>query len=103
MSVIVASTKTAGARQALEDIDQGATGLALVFEGAPNAFGYGLPAKPAEIPKLQACAEAVEGGVGSAHMIDGRDDHGILIELFTDSGIGTMICAASPDSVPPER
>ena len=55
------------------------------------------------IPKLQACAEAVEGGVGSAHMIDGRDDHGILIELFTDSGIGTMICAATPDSVPPER
>lgn len=43
------------------------------------------------IPKLQACAEAVEGGVGSAHMIDGREDHGILIELFTDSGIGTMI------------
>ena len=33
-------------RQALEDIDQGATGLALIFEGAPNAFGYGLPAKP---------------------------------------------------------
>ena len=33
-------------RQALDDIDQGATGLALVFEGAPNAFGYGLPAKP---------------------------------------------------------
>ena len=33
-------------RQALEDIDQGASGLALVFEGAPNAFGYGLPARP---------------------------------------------------------
>ena len=33
-------------RQALEDIEQGATGLALIFEGAPNAFGYGLPAKP---------------------------------------------------------
>jgi methylmalonyl-CoA mutase len=33
-------------RQALEDIEQGATGLALVFEGAPNAFGYGLPARP---------------------------------------------------------
>lgn len=33
-------------RQALEDIDQGATGLALVFEEAPNAFGFGLPAKP---------------------------------------------------------
>ena len=33
-------------KQALEDINQGATGLALIFEGAPNAFGYGLPAKP---------------------------------------------------------
>ncbi|MDW6021047.1 methylmalonyl-CoA mutase family protein [Mesorhizobium sp. BAC0120] len=33
-------------RQALEDVEQGATGLALVFEGAPNAFGYGLPARP---------------------------------------------------------
>ncbi len=50
------------------------------------------------IPKLQACAEAVESGVGSAHMIDGRDDHGILIELFTDSGIGTMICNAAGDA-----
>jgi acetylglutamate kinase len=38
-----------------------------------------------------ACAEAVEGGVASAHMIDGRAEHAILIELFTDSGIGTMI------------
>jgi len=44
------------------------------------------------IPKLIACAEAVEGGVGSAHMIDGRAEHAILIELFTDAGIGTMIC-----------
>ncbi len=44
------------------------------------------------IPKLIACAEAVEGGVKSAHMIDGRAEHAILIELFTDEGIGTMIC-----------
>jgi len=43
------------------------------------------------IPKLLACAEAVEGGVGSAHMIDGRAEHAILVELFTDEGIGTMI------------
>jgi acetylglutamate kinase len=46
------------------------------------------------IPKLLACAEAVEGGVGSAHMIDGRAEHAILVELFTDEGIGTMVCAA---------
>jgi acetylglutamate kinase len=43
------------------------------------------------IPKLAACAEAVEGGVGSAHMIDGRAEHAILIELFTDAGIGTIV------------
>ena len=43
------------------------------------------------IPKLIACAEAVEGGVGSAHMIDGRAEHSILVELFTDQGVGTMI------------
>ena len=44
------------------------------------------------IPKLLACAEAVEGGVAQAHMIDGRAEHAILIELFTDQGIGTMVC-----------
>ena len=43
------------------------------------------------IPKLLACAEAVEGGVGSAHMIDGRAEHALLVELFTDQGIGTMV------------
>ena len=46
------------------------------------------------VPKLLACAEAVEGGVGQAHMIDGRAEHALLVELFTDQGIGTMICPA---------
>lgn len=46
------------------------------------------------IPKLLACAEAVEGGVASAHMIDGRTEHAILVELFTDEGVGTMVCEA---------
>jgi acetylglutamate kinase len=46
------------------------------------------------IPKLIACAEAVEGGVGSAVMLDGRAEHSLLIELFTDEGVGTMVCAA---------
>ena len=48
------------------------------------------------IPKLRACADAVEGGVGTAHIIDGRVDHAILIELLTDEGIGTMICKETP-------
>jgi len=43
------------------------------------------------IPKLRACAEAVDGGVGTAHIIDGRVSHALLIELLTDEGIGTMV------------
>ncbi|MET1111020.1 MAG: acetylglutamate kinase [Allosphingosinicella sp.] len=43
------------------------------------------------IPKLRACADAVEGGVGTAHIIDGRVPHALLIELLTDEGIGTMV------------
>jgi acetylglutamate kinase len=43
------------------------------------------------IPKLQACLDAVEGGVGTAHIIDGRIPHALLIELLTDAGIGTMV------------
>ncbi|HEY3759205.1 MAG TPA: acetylglutamate kinase [Solirubrobacteraceae bacterium] len=42
-------------------------------------------------PKLQACLEAVQAGVGSAHIIDGRVPHSLLLELFTDAGIGTKI------------
>src|SRR5580692_5973269 len=45
-------------------------------------------------PKLQACLEAVQGGVGSAHIIDGRVPHSLLLELFTDAGIGTKIGSA---------
>jgi acetylglutamate kinase len=45
------------------------------------------------IPKLEACVQALESGVERAHLIDGRQSHAILTELFTDSGIGTMISA----------
>jgi len=43
------------------------------------------------IPKLKACADAVDAGVGTAHIIDGRVPHALLIELLTDEGIGTMV------------
>jgi acetylglutamate kinase len=43
------------------------------------------------IPKLKACADAVEQGVNFAHIIDGRVNHSLLIELLTDHGVGTMI------------
>jgi acetylglutamate kinase len=44
-------------------------------------------------PKLEACLSAVEGGVTSAHIVDGRTPHSVLLELFTDGGIGTKIAA----------
>jgi acetylglutamate kinase len=42
-------------------------------------------------PKLTACVEAIRGGSQSAHIIDGRKPHSLLLELFTDAGIGTMV------------
>jgi len=42
-------------------------------------------------PKLTACVDAVRGGAQAAHIIDGRQPHSLLVELFTDAGIGTMI------------
>ena len=42
------------------------------------------------IPKIDCCVEAVRRGVERAHIIDGRPPHSILVELFTDEGIGTM-------------
>jgi acetylglutamate kinase len=43
------------------------------------------------IPKVEACLRAVAGGVPSAHVIDGRVEHCVLVELFTDAGTGTKV------------
>jgi acetylglutamate kinase len=43
------------------------------------------------LPKLEACVRAVSGGVPQAHVIDGRQPHSLLLEVFTSEGIGTMI------------
>jgi acetylglutamate kinase len=51
------------------------------------------------IPKLEGVAVALRAGVGSAHILDGRRKHALLLELFTDSGVGTMIC---PEDAGPE-
>ena len=42
-------------------------------------------------PKLQACVDAIHGGVSFAHIVDGRVPHSLLLELFTDAGQGTKI------------
>lgn len=46
------------------------------------------------VPKVDACLDAIRGGVEKAHIIDGRIEHSILLELFTSEGIGTQITLA---------
>jgi acetylglutamate kinase len=48
------------------------------------------------VPKMEACLRAVEGGVTRAHVLDGRLPHALLIEMFTDEGIGTMVLPDAP-------
>jgi acetylglutamate kinase len=56
--------------------------------GALDGVGGGMR------PKLQACVDAIQGGVTFAHIVDGRVPHSLLLELFTDAGVGTKIRAA---------
>jgi acetylglutamate kinase len=49
-------------------------------------------------PKVEACARAVRAGVGHAHILDGRDPHALLLEVFTDRGVGTMISLLPGDA-----
>jgi acetylglutamate kinase len=49
-------------------------------------------------PKMEACWRAVEGGVGRAHVIDGRIPHSILLEIVTTEGVGTMIVPSLQES-----
>lgn len=50
------------------------------------------------VPKLEACIRAVRGGVPAAHVIDGRVAHALLLEVFTNDGVGTMVVRESPES-----
>ena len=43
------------------------------------------------IPKVRSCVRAVNGGVGQAHILDGRARHALLLEIFTREGVGTMV------------
>jgi acetylglutamate kinase len=46
------------------------------------------------LPKLDCCAAALSRGVGKAHIVDGRKPHAVLLEMFTDQGVGTQVVAA---------
>ena len=47
------------------------------------------------LPKIQSALDAVKNGVNTAHIVDGRVDHAVLLEIFTDEGVGTLIKASN--------
>jgi acetylglutamate kinase len=64
----------------------------LIQEISPEALGEMLPSLDAGmIPKMRACYEAVVGGVPRATVVDGREPHAVLLEIFTDEGVGTQV------------
>lgn len=64
----------------------------LEIEAARSLIEQGVINK-GMIPKVEACIKAVESGVSRTHIVDGRRLHSILLEIFTDKGIGTMVVA----------
>jgi acetylglutamate kinase len=55
------------------------------------------------VPKVLSCVEAVRAGAASAHLLDGRVPHVLLLELFTDAGIGTMITPGDTSGIAPQH
>ena len=65
----------------------------LTIEDAERMISRGV-IKEGMIPKLQCCIEALKGGVEKVHIIDGRKEHALLLEIFTDKGVGTAIISS---------
>lgn len=68
----------------------------VISEAGADEVEAALPAVAGGMrPKLQACLYAIHGGVSHAHIVDGREPHSLLLELFTDAGIGTKVRPAT--------
>ena len=78
-------------RGVLRDVQDETTLIKLIARSKLDALKKEGIITKGMIPKTDCCAMALDGGVKKAHIIDGRLPHAILIELFTDEGIGTMI------------
>jgi len=64
----------------------------VIGEISPEALGELMPTLAAGmVPKMGACLQAVQGGVPRATVVDGREPHAVLLELFTDEGVGTQV------------
>jgi acetylglutamate kinase len=75
----------------LADVDDTSSLVSHIDAKALQDFIDGGDLTGGMIPKIEACIHAVEQGVRSAHILDGRIPHVLLLEIFTESGIGTMI------------
>ncbi len=78
----------------LSDVDDPASRVSRLDVDALDALIADGAVSGGMIPKARACVDAVRAGVGSAHMVDGRLPHVLLLELFTDKGVGTMVLPA---------
>ncbi len=85
---IVYLTDIAGLRK---DIDDAASLIQRITVDELSALITDGTISGGMIPKVESCMQAVRGGVKSAHILDGRIAHVLLLELFTDQGVGTMI------------
>jgi len=75
----------------LKEVDNPESLISVITrEEVPSMMAEGI-LKGGMIPKVECAVEALEQGVGTVHIIDGRKPHAILLEVFTDGGIGTMI------------
>jgi acetylglutamate kinase len=71
----------------------------LTLQEARRALSQGF-IEGGMVPKVRSLLEAVEGGVEAAHILSGLDESALLLELFTDRGVGTLI-ERGPDAPPP--
>jgi acetylglutamate kinase len=92
---LVFLTDTEGLRA---DPDDPASLLRTVSAETLDAMVTSGAAAAGMIPKVEACARAVRAGVERAHILDGRVTHALLLEVFTDSGVGTMVSGSSTDT-----
>ena len=72
---------------------EGAAGEVISEIDATTLVGLLPTLSSGMVPKMEACLRAVQGGVPRAHVLDGRVAHSLLLELFTDEGVGTMVVA----------
>src|SRR3712207_3982395 len=72
----------------------------VIGEISPEALADLMPSlSSGMVPKMKACLDAVQGGVARATVIDGREPHAVLLEIFTDEGVGTQVLPGVPTKV----